>query len=376
LAKRDYYEILGVSRDTDAEGLKSAYRKLALQYHPDRNPDDAVAEEKFKEASEAYAILSDEQKRAAYDRFGHDGVAGAGGAGGFPGGDFAGFGDIFNDLFGDIFGGGGGARAGRRGPGRGQRGADLRYNLEIKLSEAAEGLEASIQIPKTVVCETCDGQGTAEGTEPERCASCGGSGQAIFQQGLFRISRPCDMCGGAGSIVRNPCGTCRGSGRVEGERTLSVQVPAGVDDGMRLRVAGEGEAGVSGGPPGDLYVVLSVTPHPLFERDGADLHCERPIPFTQAVLGGEIDVPTLEGRVNLRIPEGTQSGKIFRLRGKGMPDLRDGRRGDQYVRIFVEVPTKLTRRQRELLEEFADETGSEISPVTKGFLEKLKDLFD
>ncbi len=374
MAKRDYYEVLGVSRDADADTLKSAYRKLALQYHPDRNPDDAVAEEKFKEASEAYAILADNEKRAMYDRFGHEGVAGAGGGGGFAqGGDFSGFGDIFNDLFGDLFGAAG-AAGGRRG--RGQRGADLRYNLEIDLNQAADGLEASIEIPKTLACEACHGSGAAPGTEPERCGSCGGSGQAIFQQGLFRISRPCDQCRGEGFVVRNPCGECRGAGRVEGERTLSVRVPAGVDDGMRLRVSGEGEAGVAGGPPGDLYVVISVAPHPLFERDGPDLHCERPIPFTQAALGGEIEVPTLEGRVQLKIPEGTQSGKTFRLRGKGLPNLADGRRGDQFVRIFVEVPAKLTRKQRELLEEFAEETGTDTSPVTKGFLDKLKDLFD
>ena len=282
MRKRDYYEVLGVSRGADEDELKKAYRGLALQYHPDRNPDDSEAEEKFKEASEAYAVLSDPEKRSRYDHFGFDGV-GAGGPGGFPGADFGNFGDIFNDLFGDLFGG----RMGGRRRGRGQRGADLRYNYEVELSDVLEGTEASLQIPKMMRCESCDGAGAREGTTPQRCDRCGGSGQAIFQQGLFRISRPCDACSGEGWVIRDPCPSCRGSGRTEGQKTIKVGIPRGVEDGMRLRVPGEGEAGISGGPPGDLYVVISLRPHPLFVRDGADLHCEVPIPFVQAAFGAE-----------------------------------------------------------------------------------------
>ncbi len=370
MAKRDYYEVLGVSRSAGDDELKKAYRRLALQYHPDRNPGDAEAEERFKEASEAYAVLSDPEKRRQYDRFGHEGLGG--GAGGFPGGDFAGFGDIFNDIFGDLFGG----RPGGRARGRGQRGADLRYNLQVSMDEVLEGKEATLQVPKMLRCEPCDGSGARAGTRPEACARCRGTGQAIFQQGLFRISRPCEACGGAGSVVREPCPSCRGAGRTEGQKTLSVRIPPGVEDGMRMRLSGEGEAGISGGPPGDLYVVISVAPHPFFEREGPDLHCEVPVPFAQAALGAEIEVPTLEGKVNVRLNEGTQSGKTLRLRGKGLPSVGSAARGDQYVRIFVEVPTKLTSRQRELLEQFAQESDTEVSPVTRGFLEKLRDLFD
>ena len=369
MAKRDYYEVLGVSRSAGPDELKKAYRRLALEHHPDRNPDDSEAEELFKEASEAYAVLSDPEKRSQYDRFGHQGV-GMGGPGGFPGMDFQGFADIFGDLFGDLFGGARGRR------GRGQRGADLRYNLELDLADLLEGVERQIEVPRMMRCETCEGSGARQGTSPERCPRCQGSGQAIFQQGLFRISRPCDQCGASGWIVRDPCPTCRGRGRTEGRKTLKVRVPAGVDDGMRLRVAGEGEAGIAGGPPGDLYVVIHVRPHPFFTRDGADLACEVPISFVQAALGTEVEVPTLEGKVSLRVPEGTQNGKVMRLRGKGLPELRGGERGDQYVRIFVEVPTRLSDEQRKLLERFAEVSGEEVSPVTKGFLEKLRDLFD
>jgi molecular chaperone DnaJ len=369
--KRDYYEVLGVSRGADEDELKKAYRGLALQYHPDRNPDDPEAEEKFKEASEAYAVLSDPEKRSRYDHFGFDGV-GAGGPGGFPGADFGNFGDIFNDLFGDLFGG----RMGGRRRGRGQRGADLRYNFEVDLADVLEGTEASLQIPKMMRCESCDGSGVREGSSPQRCDRCGGSGQAIFQQGLFRISRPCDACSGEGYVIRDPCPACRGAGRTEGQKTIKVGIPRGVEDGMRLRVPGEGEAGISGGPPGDLYVVISIRQHPFFEREGPDLHCEVPISFAQAALGSEIEVPTLDGKVKLRIPDGTQSGKILRLRGMGLHTLRSGGRGDQLVHIFVEVPSRLTDRQRELLEEFARESGTEASPVTRGFLEKLKDFFE
>lgn len=368
MTKRDYYEILGVSREVGPEELKKAYRKLALQHHPDRNPDDAEAEERFKEASEAYAVLSDPEKRGAYDRFG---FAGSGAPGGFDFGDLGGFGDVFNDLFGDLFGA---ARGGRR-RGRGQRGADLRYNLEIALENVLEGMEAKLKIPKMRPCGACEGSGARPGTSPERCAGCNGSGQMFLQQGFFRISRPCDQCGGAGEVVRHRCVECRGAGRVEGDQSISVRVPPGVEEGMRLRVAGEGEAGIAGGPPGDLYVVISLTPHTLFERDGQEIHCEVPITFASAVFGAEVDVPTLEGKVSLRVPEATQSGRMFRLRGKGLPSVHTGGRGDQFVRIFVEVPSKLTPRARELLEDFAKECGDDVSPVSKGFMEKIRDLF-
>ncbi len=370
MAKRDYYGVLGVSRDVGPDELKRAYRQLALQHHPDRNPDDAAAEERFKEASEAYAVLSDAEKRRAYDRFGFAGVGAESGApGGF--GDLGGFGEVFNDLFGDLFG----AQRGGRRRGRGQRGADLRYNLEIGLEDVLEGLDAKLKIPKMRPCGACEGSGARPGSHPERCGTCNGTGQMFLQQGFFRISRPCDTCNGAGEVVRHRCVECRGAGRVEGEQSISVRVPPGVEDGMRLRVAGEGEAGIAGGPPGDLYVVISVTPHPLFERDGQVVHCEVPIRFASAVFGAEIDVPTLEGKVKLRVPEATQSGRMFRLRGKGLPSVHTGGRGDQFVRIFVEVPSKLTPRARELLEEFAKECGDDVSPVSKGFVEKLRDLF-
>ncbi len=379
MSKRDYYEVLGVGRSVDGPTLKKAYRKLALANHPDRNPDDAEAEERFKEASEAYAVLSDAEKRARYDRLGFAGVGGA--AGGHSDfGDMGGFSDIFNDLFGDVFGGGG---RGRR-AGRGQRGADLRYNLEITLEQVCTGLESNIEIPKMRPCDRCSGIGTRDGARPETCGVCGGSGQQTFQQGFFRVNRACDACSGSGEIVRDPCPGCRGRGRVEGQQSLQVKVPAGVEHGARLRLSGEGEAGIAGGPPGDLYVVLHVRPHPLFEREGTDLHCDVPIPFAQAALGADVDVPTLEGRVSIRVPEGTQSGKMLRLRGKGVPPLRprmdpahlERTRGDLFVRIFVEVPTKLNPRQRQLLEEFAEETGTEVSPEHNSFLDKLRDFFD
>jgi molecular chaperone DnaJ len=368
-AKRDYYEVLGVGRSASADELKKAYRKLALEFHPDRNPDNPAAEDKFKEASEAYAVLSDADKRRQYDQFGHQAM----GAGGGFQGDFQNFGDIFGDLFGDLFGAMGGG--GRRG-GRGQRGADLRYTHELGLEDVLTGEETTLELPRMLRCEKCTGTGTKPGTHPERCGRCNGTGQAVFQQGLFRISRPCDACRGEGSVVRSPCTSCRGTGRTEGKKTLKVRVPAGVEDGMRLRVAGEGEAGLAGGPPGDLYVVMAVREHPLFQREGADLTCEVPVLFTQAALGAEIDVPTLEGRVKLKIPEGTQSGRTFRLRSKGLPSVNSPARGDLHVRIFVEVPSRLNARQRALLEEFAAEGGAEGAPVTKRFVDKLRDLFD
>jgi molecular chaperone DnaJ len=381
LSKRDYYEVLGVARDVDEAALKKVYRKLALECHPDRNPDDAHAEERFKEISEAYAVLSDAEKRSRYDRFGHQAMGGAG-QGPVDFGDLGGFTDLFNDLFGDIFGGsrpGGGRRRGR-----GQRGADLRYNLSVDLPDVLTGTEATIKIPKMRPCETCSGSGAREGRPPTTCTRCRGMGQIMFQQGFFRVNRPCDVCGGAGEVISDPCPDCRGNGRVEGQQTISVKVPAGVDDGARLRLVAEGEAGIAGGPPGDLYIVIGVREHPLFERDGRDLHCEVPVPFVLAALGGEVHAPSLEGKIGVRLPEGTQSGKMLRLRGKGLPPLQpradaaqlERLRGDIFVRIFVEVPTRLTDRQRTLLEEFAEESGTDISPVSKGFVDKLRDFFD
>jgi len=383
VSKRDYYDVLGVERGASEGELKKAYRKLAMDCHPDRHPDDPAAEERFKQLSEAYAVLSDSEKRARYDRFGHAGMGGPGAGG--PGADFGdlgNFGDLFNDLFGDIFGGGGGRGGSRRG--RGQRGADLRYNLEISLDDVVNGCEPRLKIPRMNRCGTCSGSGAAEGSKPSRCGRCEGTGQLVFQQGFFRVNRPCDACGGAGEVISNPCPTCRGAGRVEGQQTIQVKVPPGIDDGARMRVTGEGEAGVAGGPPGDLYVVMVLREHPLFRREGTDLHLEVPVAFVQAVLGGEVEVPTLDGKVKLSIPEGTQSGRVLRLRGKGLPPLQPRldpaqlkkMRGDLYVKVFVEVPTKLNARQRELLEEFAAQSGHEVSPTTKGFVEKLRDLFD
>jgi molecular chaperone DnaJ len=370
-SKRDYYETLGVPRDADEAALKKAYRKLALQYHPDRNPDDPAAEEQFKEVSEAYAVLADAEKRVAYDRFGHAGVGGPG-AGGPDFGDLGGFTDLFENLFGDLFAGG--QRGGRR-RGRAQRGADLRYNLEIELAHVVSGLESTLSIPKMKPCRICEGTGMRPGSQPEHCGRCRGTGQLVFQQGFFRISRPCDACGGDGEVARDRCTECRGQGRTECQQTITVRVPPGVDDGSRLRLMGEGEAGIAGGPSGDLYVVISVREHSLFVRDGKDLHCEVPVPFVKAALGAEIEVPTLDGMMPTRIAEGTQSGHVLRLRGKGVPTLRGGPRGDQLVRIFVEVPSKLTEAQRQLLEQFAAESGTEVSPASKGFMDKLRDLF-
>jgi molecular chaperone DnaJ len=374
LAKRDYYEILGVPRNADDSALKKAYRSIAMRDHPDRNPDDPAAEERFKEASEAYAILSDVQKRSAYDRFGHAGVGGGAPGGGFQDfGDLGGFTDLFDDLFGDLFGG---RRAGGRRRSRGQRGADLRYNLEIELSDVLAGFESQIKIPKMRPCKECEGSGARAGTSPVRCDVCGGAGQVVLQQGFFRVSRPCDACSGAGEIVRDRCAECRGQGRLEGQQTINVRIPAGVDTGTRLRLTGEGEAGIAGGPAGDLYVVVNVKNHELFERDGPDLHCQVPVTMVQGALGAEIDVPTLDGKVKLKIPTGTQSGKVLRLRNKGLPTLRTTSRGDQLLHIFVETPTQLSRSQRELLEQFAEQSEDRASPQHKSFIEKLRDLFE
>jgi molecular chaperone DnaJ len=371
LARRDYYEVLGVSRNaTDAE-LKRAYRAKAMADHPDRNPDDPAAEERFKEATEAYAVLSDPAKRKAYDRFGFAGVGGPGG--GFQDfGDLGNFSDLFSDLFGDIFGGG----APRQRRGRGQRGADLRYNLEVALEDVVEGTQAQIKIPKMRTCESCGGSGAEAGSRPEMCPSCNGSGQVILQQGFFRISRPCEGCGGAGEVIQHRCPDCRGAGRTEVEQTITVTVPPGVDDGTRLRLNGEGQAGIAGGPAGDLYVVIAIKPDERFERDGANLHCAVPVSFPQAALGAEIEVETLDGKAKLKIPAGTQSGKVLRMRGKGVSTLRSSGRGDQLVHVYVEVPTRLTARQRELLEELAEESGGLAAPTSRGFLGKLRDIFE
>ncbi len=346
MAKRDYYEVLGAERSASEAELKKAYRRLAMKFHPDRNPDDKDAEEKFKEANEAYEVLSDADKRAAYDRHGHAGVDPQMGGGGFGGG--GNFSDVFGDVFSDFFGGGGG---GRGGP---QRGSDLRYNMELSLEDAVRGTTISIRVPSLADCKTCKGSGAKKGTSPVTCTTCNGMGQVRMQQGFFAVQQTCPRCHGAGKMVTDPCGDCHGQGRVEEEKTLSVKVPAGVDTGDRIRLTGEGEAGALNGPAGDLYVVVNVRPHPIFQRDGRDLYCEVPISFADAALGGEMEVPTLDGRVKLKIPESTQTGKVFRLRGKGVTPVRGGGVGDLMCRVAVETPTKLNKRQRELLEQLRE----------------------
>src|SRR5215813_9662055 len=338
MAKRDYYEVLGVNRDASEEEIKKAYRKLAMKHHPDRNPDHPKAEERFKEAKEAYEILSDAQKRGAYDQFGHAGVdpSAAAGAG------FGNFADAFGDIFSDIFGGGR-TRSGVF------RGADLRYNLEVSLEETARGTETRIRIPAMEACETCHGSGAKPGTSPSTCPTCHGQGQVRMQQGFFSIQQTCPRCHGSGKIITTPCAACGGAGRVKQHKTLSVKIPAGVDEGDRIRLSGEGEAGVNGGPPGDLYVVCRVKPHPVFTRDANDLHCEMPISITTAALGGELEIPTLDGSAKIRITAETQSGKVFRLRGKGIKGVRSQTYGDLMCHVVVETPVKLTPRQRELL---------------------------
>ena len=374
MAKRDYYEVLGVPRDVSETDLKKSYRKIALESHPDRNPGDTAAEERFKEASEANAVLSDPEKRRAYDRFGFSGVGAGAPVGRARTLVTSATSPICSTISSEISSRPTAGRSGSAaGPGA-TRGRP-RYNLEIELSAVLTGIESKIKIPKMRPCKTCEGSGMKPGTAPERCARCRGAGQLMFQQGFFRISRPCEECGGAGEVVKHRCADCRGTGRLEGSQTIQVTVPAGIEEGQRLRLQGEGEAGIAGGPAGDLFVVISIKPHPLFERDGMDLHCEVPVPLVQAVLGAEIDVPTLEGKVTLRVPEGTQSGTVMRLRGKGLPALRTSARGEQLVRIFVEVPTQLTDRQRELMQQFASETGHDVSPQSKSFLDKLRDLF-
>jgi molecular chaperone DnaJ len=377
--KRDYYEVLGVDRSaTDAE-IKSAYRKLALTHHPDRNPGNKQAEEKFKEAAEAYAILADRDKRAAYDRFGHAGV-GAAGAGGFDPSVFSDFGDIFGGLgdlfgFGDLFG----AARRRHGP---MRGADLRYDLEIAFAESASGTETTIQIPRDEACETCGGSGAAPGSSPEVCPQCKGRGQLRYQQGFLTVTRPCGQCRGAGRVITHACETCRGAGRLTQERKLTVRIPAGIASGQRLRLYGEGEHGVNGGPPGDLYVVVHVKQHPFFQRDGDDLVCEAPVSFPILALGGSIEVPTLDGTSTVTIPAGTQSGTRFRVRGKGIPNVSGRGRGDLHVVVRPTVPRKLTKEQKKLLEQLAQVLPQEtidpsVSPKSeeRPFFEKVKDIF-
>ncbi|WP_306117392.1 MULTISPECIES: molecular chaperone DnaJ [unclassified Roseitalea] len=372
--KADFYDTLGVSRDADDKTLKSAYRKLAMKYHPDRNPGDATAEQKFKEANEAYETLKDPQKRAAYDRFGHAAFenGGMGGAGaGFAGA--GGFADIFEDIFGEMMGG---ARA-RRGSGGRERGADLRYNLEITLEEAFEGKTAQIHVPTSATCETCSGSGAKPGTAPTTCSTCNGVGRVRAAQGFFSIERTCPACNGRGEQITDPCPTCSGQGRVTQERSLSVNIPAGIEDGTRIRLSGEGEAGYRGGPPGDLYIFISVKPHEFFQRDGADLYCKVPISMTTAALGGQFEVGTLDGtQTRVKVPEGTQSGRQFRLKGKGMPVMRQAAMGDLYIQIAVETPQNLSKRQRELLAEFEDISAKENSPQSTGFFARMKDFFD
>ncbi|MEY4590033.1 MAG: hypothetical protein RL497_2109 [Pseudomonadota bacterium] len=368
--RRDYYEILGVAKGVDDADLKKSYRRVAMKYHPDRNPEDKDAEEKFKEASEAYEVLSDPNKRAAYDQYGHAGLEGAGGGGGFGGG---GFSDIFGDVFGDIFGGGGGG--GRRGGPA--RGSDLRYTLELSLEDAVKGTSVKIKVPTLVSCTVCDGSGAKPGTKPATCTTCGGHGQVRMQQGFFSVQQTCPTCRGKGKIITDPCKSCHGHGRVEETKTLNVKVPAGVDTGDRIRLAGEGEAGAEGGPAGDLYVQVSVKEHEFFQRDGKNLYCEVPIGLVEACLGGEIEVPTLDGRVKLKIPEETQTGKLFRLRGKGVEPVRGGAAGDLLCRVIVETPVNLTAKQKDLLRQLQEDmTGSSThSPKQSSWFEGMKNFF-
>lgn len=369
MAKRDYYEVLGISRDADENEIKKAYRKLAMKHHPDRNAGDTKAEEKFKEAKEAYEILSDTSKRAAYDQYGHAGVdTSAAGAGHGQG-----FGDAFSDIFGDIFGmRGGGGRSNVH------RGADLRYNLEITLEQAARGSETKIRIPTMTTCDTCNGSGAKPGTSPKTCSTCDGHGQVRMQQGFFSIQQTCPKCHGSGKMITSPCSSCHGAGRIKQHKTLNVKIPIGVDDGDRIRLSGEGEAGINGGPAGDLYVVIQLSSHPVFQREGNDLHCEIPISFATAALGGEIEVPTLEGHAKIKISAETQTGKIFRLRGKGIKGVRSHSAGDLLCHVAVETPVNLTARQKELLQELEDisqKDNSRHSPRAKSWMEKAREFF-
>ena len=378
MAKRDYYKVLDVARNASEADIKKSYRRLAMKYHPDRNPGDREAEENFKEAKEAYEVLTDAQKRAIYDQHGHEGIeasrqgGGPGGPGGFGGQEF---GDIFGEVFGDIFGGGGGRRGGRS---QAFRGADLRYELELDLHQAVFGHQVEIEVPRLLECETCGGSGAAKGSSPVTCDTCGGSGQVRISQGFFQLQQTCPRCRGSGRTVKNPCDTCLGQGRVRRTRKLSVKVPAGVASGDRIRLGGEGEAGRNGGPAGDLYVEIAVRDHPIFERDGEHLSCEVPVSFATAVLGGSVQVPTLEGEVVLKIPPETQSGRVFRLREKGVKPVRGGPRGDLFCRVVVETPVKLNAEQRELLKRFDESLrsdGREHTPREEGFFEGVKRFF-
>jgi molecular chaperone DnaJ len=372
MSKRDYYEVLSVSRTATEQEIKSAYRRLAVKYHPDKNPNDASAEEKFKEAAEAYSVLSDSQQRQRYDRFGHAGVSSsAAGAGSWGAPGFGGIEDILGDLFGfgDVFGGGrGGSRRSSA-----QRGADLRYDLEITLEEAANGMTAQLRIPRLESCDTCKGSGAAAGSQPENCTTCAGTGQVRYQQGFFSVARTCHVCRGTGKVIKNPCADCNGTGRIEREKQLEVKVPAGVETGSRLRVSGEGQAGTQGGPSGDLYVVIHVAEHEQFERQGSNLYEAVPITFAQAALGADIMVKTLDGEEKLKVPMGTQTGTVFRLRGKGMPALGGRGRGDLFVSVTLITPTTLTREQRRLLEQLAEVENTDLE--SKGLVDKVRDIF-
>ncbi len=374
MSKRDYYDVLGVDKGADKNDIKRAYRKLAMKYHPDRNPDDEKAAAAFREVTEAYEILADEEKRARYDQYGHAGVddqMGGFGAGGFQNSHaYQDFGDLFGSVFGDAFGFGGG------GGQQHNQGADLRYNLTITLEEAAKGKEVELEIPKHEHCDTCSGSGARPGTNPVPCSTCGGHGQVQMQQGFFAVRRTCPSCQGMGKKIESPCVSCGGTGRKKVKKRLKVKIPAGVYDGAQVRVAGEGEAGTQGGASGDLFIVVHIKEHAIFERDGADLHCEMPITFPQATLGAEVDAPTLEGKVKIRIPAGTESGRVFRLRGHGVKDVRVHQKGDLFVRVQIAVPKKLTARQEELLKAFAKETGDEVYPERSSFLGKAKKLWD
>jgi molecular chaperone DnaJ len=373
-SKRDYYEVLNITRAASDQEIKSAYRRLAVKYHPDKNPGDAEAEEKFKEAAEAYQVLSDPEQRRRYDRFGHAGVSsGAGATWGAPG--FGGIEDILGDLFGfgDVFGTGGGRGAGGARRSAAQRGADLRYDLEISLEEAAAGMTASLRIPRLEVCDKCQGSGAEEGTQPETCSTCNGAGQVRYQQGFFSVARTCSTCRGTGRIIKTPCQNCKGTGRVEREKMMEIKIPAGVETGSRLRIAGEGEAGTQGGPTGDLYVVIHVKEHERFERQGSNLYSSVPITFAQAALGAEISVQTLDKQQTLKIPPGTQTGTVFRLKNHGVPVLGGRGRGDLFVSVTVVTPTTLTREQRRLLEQLADIESSDLED--KGLMDKVRDIF-
>jgi molecular chaperone DnaJ len=371
--KRDYYEVLGVGRDAGEAELKSAYRKLALQHHPDRNPDNRDAEEKFKEAAEAYSVLSDAQKRAAYDRFGHQAVSGAGGAQGFDPNQFSDFGDILGDFFGlgDLFG----QSAGGRRRTRAQRGEDVRYDLEISFEDAMFGKSVEIQVPNLKACDRCDGKGAEPGTGSSECGTCRGKGEVLFQQSILTIRRTCGTCGGSGKVIRTPCTECRGQGMKQVQRKLQVNIPAGVDTGTRMRLSQEGRPGANGGPPGDLYVVLNVSEHPFFERSENNLHCSIPVNFAQAALGAEIEIPTLDGPYKVKIPEGAQNGTQLRVKGRGVHHVNSHARGDLFVHVQVKTPVRLTKEQRKLFEQLHETLPAENEPAAKGLFDKVKDYF-